>query len=190
MDQLQDRPYGDNISPGGDLAAHDTLIGTPTLPPGRYARPQQALHWIVAILVFAQLGGGLWMSTLPRAGHAVLLRDIMYAHLANGTVIFCLTAWRLTLRRRLGIPAPIPGTPVDSNALALANHGAFYALLLALPVLGWLTYISPRGQVHAILAATHGGTALALAFAIAAHLAGVFYHSFVRHDPLLRRMAG
>jgi cytochrome b561 len=182
MDQLQDRPYTVSATPAGESVTNAER------PACGYARQQKLLHWIVALLVLAQLAAGVWIGTMAREGHEALLRKLLYAHLANGTLIFGLTAWRLSLRRSLGVPAPPPGTPVDATALALANHGAFYAILLALPVLGWLTYLSPRGPTHAVLAATHAGTALALALAICAHLAGVAYHSFIRHDGLLKRM--
>jgi cytochrome b561 len=97
--------------------------------------------------------------------------------------------WRLGLRRKLGAPAPPTGTPVDASALAHANHIGFYAILLVLPVLGWLTYVS-HGHARALWASMHQGTAFLLVLAIAAHLAGVAYHTFVRRDGLLRRMVG
>jgi cytochrome b561 len=157
--------------------------------PDAYTRPQQRLHWIVAALVLAQLAGGLWMSTIPHAGHAVLLHRIVLAHVANGTLIFGLVAYRLMLRRRLGVPEEPAGTPVDVAALAHSNHTFFYVLLLTLPVLGWMTFLT-HGQNHHMFGTAHAGTALVLALAICAHLAGVAYHTFVRRDGLLRRMTG
>lgn len=151
---------------------------------------QRRLHWIVAALVGFQLALGLFIGTMDRQPqNDASLRNILIVHLITGTVIFGLMCKRLSLRRQLGAPPSPEGTPVDASILARSNHLGFYVLLLALPVLGWLAYLSPK-PTAAAWGAIHGGLALVLVLAICAHLCGVIYHQYIRRDELLRRMSG
>jgi cytochrome b561 len=118
-----------------------------------------------------------------------LVAKLLVGHLAVGTVIFGLMWWRLTVRRRLGAPASPEGTPFEASLLARINHLGFYGLLLALPVLGWLAYLT-KPPAAALFGSIHGGLALTLFLAICAHLGGVAYHKYIRHDGSLRRMTG
>jgi hypothetical protein len=56
-------------------------------------------------------------------------------------------------------------------------------LLLTIPVIGWCAFLFRGG-----FAALHAAGAGVLVLAIAAHLAGVGYHSWIRRDGLLQRM--
>jgi len=104
-------------------------------------------------------------------------------HAAVGTTIFVLMLSRWQLRRRVGAPPPPAGTPVDAAGLARANHLGYYVLLLAIPVIGWCAFLFDSG-----FAALHVAGIGVLVLAIAAHLAGVAYHSWIRRDGLLQRM--
>ncbi len=157
---------------------------------GGYSQLQRRLHWIVAALVVVQLLVGLWIGTTPRQPqNLAFIRNLLILHLATGTVIFGLMFKRWSLRRKLGAPPPSPGTPFDAAMLARLNHYGFYLLLLVMPVIGWLAYLSDRPGAH-MWGSLHGALALTLLVAICAHLAGVIYHTAIRHDGVLRRMTG
>jgi cytochrome b561 len=76
---------------------------------------------------------------------------------------------------------------LDAAVLARSNHLGFYVLLLALPLLGWLAYLS-GGPAAAMWGAIHGALAQVLVLSIFLHLAGVIFHQYIRRDGLLRRM--
>lgn len=100
----------------------------------RYSTIAIALHWGIAVLVVGQI-------LLIMAGDAVegegarVFRD---AHKAVGVSLLVLTLVRLGWR--LANPAPpLPaGTPGWEKGLAHLTHVAFYAILLILPLSGWL----------------------------------------------------
>jgi cytochrome b561 len=161
-----------------------------TLPIEGYSRGQRLLHWIIAALVLFQLCLGILIGTMNgQMQFDSLMRNTLIVHLITGSLIFILTCARLVLRRRFGAPTSPHGTPVDAAILARINHLGFYVLLLAMPVVGWLAYLTP-GRAGAAWGALHGGLAVILVLAICAHLCGAFYHHFIRHDGVVRRMLG
>lgn len=153
-----------------------------------YSPQQRRIHWIVAALVAFQLILGILIGTInwQPENHSAL-RNILIVHLVTGTVIFGLMCKRLSLRRQLGAPPSPNGTPIDAAVLARSNHLGFYVLLLALPILGWLAYLT-GGTAAATWGAIHGALAVVLVLAICAHLCGVIFHQYIRRDGLLRRM--
>ncbi|MBS0640374.1 MAG: cytochrome b/b6 domain-containing protein [Acetobacteraceae bacterium] len=148
-------------------------------PAGGYTGKQRRLHWIVAGLVVVQLALGSVIASSQPGDH----KGTLLLHAGIGTAIFLLMLSRWQLRKRVGAPPPPSGTPVDAAALARANHLGYYALLLAMPVIGWCAYLFGGG-----FGAVHAAGAGILLLAIAAHLAGVAYHSWIRQDGLLHRM--
>jgi cytochrome b561 len=173
-----------------------------------YVPAQRRLHWIVAGLVVLQLLIGIWIGgTLAEPDNQALLTRLFAVHGGTGALIFVLMLVRLQYRRSLGAPPPPPGTPEDVALLARVNHLGFYVLLLILPVIGWLS-LSAAGfslslfgivslpsplatdqETALVLGRIHGGLALVLFAGIIAHLGGVYYHTYIRRDGLLRRMS-
>ena len=75
----------------------------------RYTRTAIALHWLVAVLVIAQIAWGWWMQEIPKqpVGPRV---DAFNLHKSVGMTIFALMALRLGWR--LGHPPPpLPAMP-------------------------------------------------------------------------------
>ena len=196
----QDKPVPPAGRPG-------TEAGTDGKPMG-FLPAQRRLHWIVAGLVVVQLTFGMWIGAVSaQPGNAELLSRLFAVHGGTGALIFVLMLARLRLRRDIGVPPPTPGTPALAAMLARLNHHAFYVLLLALPVIGWfalgahgvplslfgiLDLPAPIAADHdsaVVLGRMHGGLALLLVAAIAAHLAGVVYHTRGRRDGTLQRMS-
>src|SRR5512135_1387415 len=100
--------------------------------PQRYTRFAVALHWIVAIVVFAQFALGWLMQEIakeppgPRA-------SAFNVHKSVGLVIFALMLVRIAWR--LSHPPPaLPPMPRWQARAALANHLLLYALLVVMPL--------------------------------------------------------
>jgi cytochrome b561 len=103
----------------------------------RYHSVSIALHWIVALLVFAQLALGWWMIEIPK--HPPGARAWWFnLHKSIGLTIGLLALARIAWRLRHPAP-PLPATlPGWQVAAATANHYLLYACLVAMPLAGYL----------------------------------------------------
>lgn len=92
------------------------------------------LHWIIAVLLIAQIG--LVMAGDAAQGpDARLFRD---THKAVGISLLVLTVLRIVWRF-MNPPPPMPEAMKRwEKTLASATHWLFYAVLLILPLSGWL----------------------------------------------------
>jgi cytochrome b561 len=94
----------------------------------RYSTVAMAFHWTIAVLVIANLVIGIFHDAI----------GLMSAHKAIGLTVLALTAGRVAWRL-LHRPPPLPAqTPGWERGLAHATHWALYALMIAMPVTGWL----------------------------------------------------
>jgi cytochrome b561 len=103
---------------------------------------QQALHWAIGLAVLGQLGVGLIFSNLPEndpdAG------TYFGIHGTLGVLILTAMLFRLVWRQMHPVPS-LPDTLSPSLKLvARGTHWAFYALLIGLPLGGWLM-VNARG---------------------------------------------
>jgi cytochrome b561 len=165
---------------------------------------QRVLHWLIAIMVLAMLFIGVSMvSTLkPR------FLTLIAIHKPLGIAILALALLRLGVRLRLGAP-PLPDDLPGTQALAAKlSHFVLYALLIAMPLVGWgmlsaggypvvlygslhLPEILPHDdQLHAILRMTHTVLAYVFFATILLHVAAALFHALIRRDGVFRAMAG
>jgi len=178
----------------------------------RYSTVAIALHWVLALLLFGQVAGGLYADQMERGAEKIA---IMQLHKSFGITILLLTIVRLGWRLAHPAPPPPADMPVWERRLARATHGAFYVLLLAIPIAGWaLVSASPFadsvqtylfGVVHwphlpffegvenrRALAGSIGEVHEYLAFAtmglVALHVAAALRHHFIKRDDVLARM--
>ena len=107
----------------------------------RYSTVAIVLHWTIALAVLSMVPMGWWMSdAIADPGSQDLAYRVFQLHKSIGLTILALTALRLVWRLVHIPPAPPPGRPWE-HALAAVTHAAFYGLLFALPLSGWL-YVS------------------------------------------------
>ena len=167
----------------------------------RYNAVARALHWTIALLVIFNLGSGLLNEALEDTIRLIPL------HKAVGLTIFALTlvriGWRLTWTRP---PYPASMSRAEVGA-AQAVHGAFYILLLAMPLTGYVMasagkypldwfglFDVPKAAVvrdSAVYTLSRSGHGLLgwLFFGLAVlHVAAALRHRFVLRDEVLRRM--
>jgi cytochrome b561 len=172
----------------------------------RYTASSRWLHWLTAALIFIVIIAGVWIRYFEPANEAFKLR-LYNIHESLGVIVFVLALLRLVNRYR-NPPPPLPAdTPAVIHFAAHVTHMALYALLLLMPVIGFLAtnawgfplsvfgvlpLPSPVGKdedLAKLLSLLHWCGAIAIGLLIAGHLAGVIYHTFVRRDGLLQRMA-
>jgi cytochrome b561 len=100
---------------------------------GRYTGVSKTLHWVIALLAFSQLAmGKLFEVEADEPG------SLFFWHTASGLLVLALMVVRLGWRLTHAVPAQPPTTPGWQQRAARITHVAFYGLLIALPVSGWL----------------------------------------------------
>ncbi|MBL8651524.1 MAG: cytochrome b/b6 domain-containing protein [Sphingopyxis sp.] len=92
------------------------------------------LHWVIALSVLANIGLAMLTEDMPRETH----RAAMGIHKALGITVLGLSIvlilWRLGHK-----PPPSPvGTPAWQKPVSKVVHFLFYALLILLPLSGWV----------------------------------------------------
>ncbi|HEY2254305.1 MAG TPA: cytochrome b/b6 domain-containing protein, partial [Variovorax sp.] len=95
----------------------------------------KAFHWLIAALIFVQFALG-WLASSWRLSPAKL--NLFVWHKSTGMLILVLVILRLLWR----LATPAPPLPVDSpiweRAAAHISHLLLYALMLAMPISGWI----------------------------------------------------
>jgi cytochrome b561 len=162
-----------------------------------------ALHWstlllLVAVYATIQLSEVFAKGSGPRAA-------LEAWHYTLGLSVLAVTALRLALASLDRAPAIVPEPPRWQRAAARAAHVALYALLFAMPIVGWLL-LSARGkpifwfelQLPALVAPSrsmgktlkeiHEAIATAGYFLVGMHAAAALFHHYVVCDNTLQRM--
>jgi cytochrome b561 len=169
----------------------------------RYGAVAQSLHWLVAALVVTQFVLANLSKGLPTGIHKLIL---LANHKSVGMTVLMLTVLRMLWRLKHA-PPPLPdGMQPAEQALARYAHFAFYFLLFAMPISGWLMssaknysvswfgvftwpdLIGKSERAFKLLRGTHKLLSDAL-FAIAAlHILAALKHHFWNKDDVLVRM--
>jgi len=178
--------------------------------------PARVLPWAMALLILGLLLVGWYMVNVVGTSDLVLRYQLTQTHKSFGFVVFALAILRLVWRALNPTPTEPPGSALE-HRVARAAHLALYALMLALPVTGWLmASASPMNNADAFpfqvrnmvfglfelpdpvdpgskaLEATfktlHLAAALAMAGLLLAHACAALFHHFVRRDRTLVRM--
>jgi cytochrome b561 len=175
--------------------------------PNAYGWPAIALHWIVAALILATFGLGLWMGEVPARSD----RPYYYMiHASLGITLLTIVVMRIVWALFNPAPAALPGTSPLQHTAARFTHLALYVLTLTTVLIGWLlagvqdTPIvplafgvvplpSPLALSHAaedFLEEAHEISAYLLIIVAGVHVLAALWHHFVQHDDTLRRMLG
>ena len=163
---------------------------------------QRLLHWLMAIAIVAMLFVGVGMVSTVMPKYVPLL----VTHKTLGIAILVLALIRIAVRLRSGTP-PLPADlPPPMKLAAHLSHYAFYALMLAMPLIGWamlsaggypvvlaggihLPPIAPASAaLHALLWTAHRLLGLAFFALILVHLAAALFHALIRRDGVFESM--
>ncbi len=169
-------------------------------------------HWGMAGLILFQLGLGLWMTAFTP--DLIARFRLTQLHKSWGVVVFALAlarvAWRLANRTS---PGPPEGEPAWRAGAARASHALLYALMLVLPLSGWVAAAASPVQdllgmenmafgavalpdpwkpgVEALAdaaASVHFWGAVLLAAVLAVHAGAALWGHFGARDDVLARM--
>jgi cytochrome b561 len=103
--------------------------------PARYSAVAQTFHWIIAALIVTQFVLASLESDLPIGVHKLAL---LARHKSVGMTVLMLAILRLLWRLRNPPPELPAGMTRTERMLARATHFAFYVLLFAMPITGWM----------------------------------------------------
>lgn len=173
-------------------------------PADRWGPVSQLLHWVIVLLLLMLSTIGLLLDSLPVSPKYFWVFDL---HKSTGLTLLALVVLRIGWRLYAGAPRPLPGTPTWQARVASITHWLLYALILAMPLSGWL-YDSASGlrplrwyglfEVPKLSAPDEGLRELGhtahewlfwvLVALVIVHVAAAFYHHVFQRDATLQRM--
>ena len=169
---------------------------------GMFSLTARVLHWVMALMIVAMILIGIGMVASVSERHLWLVR----LHKPLGIALLVLAVVRLTARLLRRPPA----LPLDLSSFqrlaAHMSHWLLYALMLAMPLIGWamlsaggypvmlteslrLPSIFPVSAVaFAVLRHLHGWLASLLFVTFLGHMAAALHHGLIRRDGVLSSM--
>ena len=183
-----------------------------SVPHSRYSQVAIVFHWVIAVLLIANLVVGLWVLDPLLDSHDPATKQLGFVviqfHKSVGLTVLVLAIARLAWRL-MNPPPPYPDHMTSAEVvLAKLSHWGFYALMLGLPLSGWAMASTSKiqfpilyfglfqvpmlplskalndlfGQAHAVL----GWITLAL---IVLHVVAALKHHYMDRDDVLVRMS-
>lgn len=168
-----------------------------------WGAPARVFHWLMAVLVLAQIGLG-WAAASWRLSPLKL--NLFVWHKSIGMVILVLALMRILWRLANVTPALPDGTPRWERRAARWSHALLYLALIAMPVTGWIVnsaagipfrifwlaplpaIVAPDKEIAGLAAAAHFGVFVLLSLLLLVHVAAALRHHFVKHNDVLTRM--
>ena len=160
------------------------------------------VHWFAGALILCGFALGLWLKDLPISPQTLRLYGY---HKWIGITVFLLALMRLAWRRAHPAPPPV-AMPEWQRRAAAATHALLYALMLVIPLSGWIyssaagvqvVYLGlvplpdlvPKDKALAdVLKAVHVTLNYTLLALVTVHAGAALKHHFVDRDDVLRRM--
>lgn len=165
-----------------------------------------ALHWVMALLLGTLIALGLYMTKLPDVGFDTWKIRLVLYHKQLGIVALTLFALRLLWRVGNALPRLVQTLPDWQKVAARFVHLCFYALMLTLPLTGWVMssaagipvtvlglftlpdLVSYNDRLSHTLIGVHRYLGYALIVCMAVHIGAALRHHFLLRDDTLKKM--
>jgi cytochrome b561 len=167
--------------------------------------PVRLIHWASAALIIGALTLGATMVQLVQ--DAAERFDLTQTHKSIGIAVLALTVLRLWVRMITTAPPPA-ALPTRLFKAAKVAHRTIYALLVVMPLSGWLMTtttpirvptvvfglfelpypLAPDLPTYALAHAVHVTAAISLAALIVLHVAAALFHALWWRDATMVRM--
>lgn len=179
----------------------------PAISQKRYSSVAIVLHWMIALLIIAQLASGFLMIRILEPGQTVF--TIYQMHKSIGIMVLALTLARIFWR--LIVPPPPLSQDLKAWEKGLAHfaHAGFYFIMLAIPMTGWLMvsssetgvptyffllqslpfYHLPVEGIEGVMKRAHLALSILAILLIFMHVGGALKHQFIDKKPSLERMS-
>ncbi|RTZ42414.1 cytochrome b [Candidimonas sp. SYP-B2681] len=170
----------------------------------RYTRTAIFLHWLIAALLIGQFSFGWYLDEIPRGvpERSYFVNLHKSTGIVIGLLIFIRLFWRLA-----HTPPPLPLTvPSWERRLATAGHRLLYALMVIMPVSGYIASnfskygikffnvvsFPPWGiddkAIYAFFNGTHKLASWLLLVMVILHVLAALKHLFIDRDQVFSRM--
>lgn len=169
----------------------------------RYGGVAIGLHWLIGLMILISFGVGLTMVDMSLSP----LKLRLYSwHKWAGVTIFMLVLIRCVWRITHAVP-PLPADmPRWQRIAAEASHLALYALMIVIPLSGWLMssakgfqtvyfgvlpipdLLQKNKELGETLALVHQALNFTMIGIVILHAAAALKHHFIDKDDILRRM--
>ena len=177
------------------------------MPPSRttlrYSTLSISLHWLMLLLLAAVYACIELRVQFPRGSDT---RELLKTwHFMLGLSVLLLVVIRLAARVMGSAPPITPALPVWQQRAAQLVHLLLYALLIGMPIIGWLilsaegksipfffldlpALLAPNEALARQLEEIHETAGLVGYYLIGLHAAAALIHHYVLRDDTLRRM--
>ncbi|TAJ77622.1 MAG: cytochrome b [Gallionellaceae bacterium] len=169
----------------------------------RYTNTAIALHWLVALLVFAAFPLGMYMHDLPLSPTKLQLYSY---HKWLGMSVLVLAVLRAVWRATHEPPALPDTMPRWQKVASAATHQFLYVLLFVIPLSGWLMssakgfktvwlgvlplpdLVGKDKALGDMLGSLHESFNYMLLALVVLHIAAALKHRFIDRDGVMERM--
>ena len=170
----------------------------------RYTATAIGMHWLVALLIFAAFGMGLYMTGIP--GFTPQKLKLFSWHKWLGVTIFALAVMRVSWRLLHPAPALPDGMSRWQRQAAHLVHQVLYALIIVIPLTGYFyssatgipvvylglfempMFIDKSDQLKAVLGPVHAWLNYLMAAIVVVHILAALKHQLIDRDGTLSRM--
>ncbi len=168
-----------------------------------YGLVSKAIHWLMAFGLIGLLAVGWYMEDMPNSPEKFQVYGL---HKSFGALMLALVIFRIVWRFINKQPVAPLGLPKFVAFLAAAGHGLLYALMFAMPLLGWAmssahgfsvsvfglftlpNLVEKSREMAETYGSLHGLGADLLFVVVVLHVLAALYHHFIRKDDVLKRM--
>ena len=169
----------------------------------RYTSTAVALHWLIGLMILTSFAVGFYMSGLKFSPEKLKLYNW---HKWAGVTIFMLVLIRCLWRLTHAVPPPPANMPAWQHKVADATHYVLYALMIVIPLSGWLMssakgfqtvyfgvvplpdLLAKSKELGETLELVHRWLNYSMIAIVAVHAAAALKHHFIDKDDVLRRM--
>jgi cytochrome b561 len=162
------------------------------------------LHWLTVLLIVVQFAS-IWAHEAV-GHHSSLAVGLLSLHRNSGVLTWFVVVARLVWRRLFAYLPPFPPSmPKFQQIIAKANEYGLYALLVAMPLTGFIrvllrgqpfelffwqvpALVEPNPAMRGLFAEFHEVGAKALMVLIGLHAGAALFHRLVLRDGVLQRM--
>lgn len=173
--------------------------------PATYDFLSRLNHWVLAVLMIAMLGFGIYLEQAVPPGPE--RGALMGLHKSFGLLVLLLGSLRVVWRLRQGFPADAGQMPAWQSWMAKAVHWILMAGIIIMPVSGLVgsffggratgffgLFTLPAGPkvewLSSLAHVAHGLGGMVLIVAVLLHVVGALKHHFVDKDITMLRMVG
>ena len=170
----------------------------------RYNNVAIALHWLVAVGVFLMIGLAWYMTSIPKGNPS---RAFFFnLHKSIGLTLGIIVLIRIYWRWKHPAPALPAGTASWVVNASRLSHGLLYALLVFMPVVGFIAsnfskygvtyfglfkigpFFGENKTLYDLFQGFHEAAATVLIAVIVIHIAAAAWHHFIKRDRVTARM--